>query len=92
MEKKITIDNLDDFELILSSAIRYSLGRQTYLPSVVIRFVRPLLPQLSELALRNIIKDIEKVSSYGNETIDKPEWMRFLTDVQFEISKREKSY
>lgn len=31
----------DDFESVLICALRYCLGRQTYMPSIIIAFVRP---------------------------------------------------
>ena len=34
------------------------------------------------------IRDAEKFGGYGNEKIDKPDWMRFLANLQAEIDKR----
>lgn len=49
-----------DFENILRCAVRYSLGRQTYIPYFVIGYIRPLLKEIS-LGGKLLIKlDIDK--------------------------------
>lgn len=78
----------EDFCTILICAIRYSIGRQTYMPSLVTDFTGPLLPHLDDKTLSVIEKDIRNAESYGNETIDKPIWVRFLSDVEEEICRR----
>ena len=78
----------EDFCTILICAIRYCLGRQTYMPSLVTDFIRPLLPHLDDKTLRVMRADITVTESYGNETIDKPIWMRFLNDIEQEICRR----
>ena len=85
----IVID--EDFELILTCAVRYACGRRTYMPSTVIRYIAPLLPQLSERTLTVLERDIAnagKFGGYGDEYIDKPLWMEFLECVRAEIGKR----
>ena len=48
----------EDFCTILICAIRYCLGRQTYMPSLVTDFIRPLLPHLDDKTLRVMRADI----------------------------------
>lgn len=84
--KLVEID--EDFCTILICAIRYCLGRQTYMPSLVTEFIKPLLPQLDDKTLRVMRADITVTESFGNETIDKPVWMRFLDDIEQEICRR----
>ena len=84
--KLVEID--EDFCTILICAIRYSLGRQTYVPSLVTDFIRPLLSDLGDDTLSVMRKDIRSAESYGNETIDKPVWVRFLSEVEEEICRR----
>jgi len=86
--------NDDDFGCILNCAVRYSLGRQTYMPHVVISYIRPILPYLTNRTLFCIERDIREAelrlkTGYGDEEIDKPEWLEFLKDIQREISQRE---
>lgn len=81
----------EDFETILICAVRYACGRRTYVPSTVIKFIAPLLPQLSERTLAVIERDIAeagKFGGWGDEYIDKPLWMEFLECVRAEIGKR----
>lgn len=90
--QKPTIDPTDDyFGTVLNCAIRYSLGRQTYMPHLVMDFARPLLPYLSEKALwcmSRDIKEAETYGGYGSPVIDEPKWKAFLRDVDVEIDKR----
>ena len=48
----------DDFGAVLNCAIRYSLGRQTYMPHLVMDFARPLLPFLSRIGLYGVWHEI----------------------------------
>ena len=84
--KLVEID--EDFCTILICAIRYCLGRQTYMPILVIGFIRPLLPHLDDKTLIIIENDIKTAESYGSETIDSPRWLRFLSEVEEEICRR----
>ena len=86
MMKLVEID--EDFCTILNCAIRYCLGRQTYMPSLITDFIRPLLPHLDNKTLSIIENDIRNAESYGNEKIDKPIWVRFLSEVEEEICRR----
>ena len=81
-----------DFETILLCAVRYAIGRKTYIPSLVIDYITPLLPYLSENTLRLIANEITEHEAYegglGDEKIDKPYWLDFLREIRFEIGGR----
>jgi len=85
--------NDDDFGCVLNCAVRYSLGRQTYMPHTVMSYIKPLLPHLTKRTLVCMERDIREAESfgvgYGSETIDKPAWLNFLQEVQNELSRRE---
>jgi len=49
----------DDFGCVINSAVRYAIGRNTYMPDVVVRFVFKYLPVLDTRTLSVIKKDIE---------------------------------
>ncbi len=84
------IDLEDDFfGAILNCAVRYSIGRMSYMPGLVIDFIRPLLPYLNNKTLNNLERDIRTAGSHGDEKIDKPGWMRFLQQIQEEQRNRE---
>lgn len=88
-EKKRPLVEIDeDFGTVLVCALRYCIGRQTYMPSFVIDFIRPLLPDLDNRTLKVMINDIKYAESYGDEHIDKPVWMRILDDIWGEICRR----
>lgn len=79
----------DDFGLILNCAVRYCLGRQTYMPGMVIGYITPLLPRLTTRTLGVMKRDIESAGYYGDEKIDKPGWIRFLGNVTAELDRRD---
>lgn len=54
----------DDFGCIVNSAIRYSLGRSSYMPSTAVRFVLKNLMVLDSRTIVVMIKDI------GRELVD----------------------
>ena len=49
-KNKVSIDN-DNFQIILTCAVRYSLGRRTYMPHLVMDYIAPLVPMLSDKTL-----------------------------------------
>ena len=48
----------DDFGCIINSAVRYSLGRNTYMPSTVAAFVRKYMDILGTKTIRVMMTDI----------------------------------
>ena len=81
-----------NFETILLCAVRYAIGRETYMPSLVIDYITPLLPYLSEDVLKLIANEITEHDTYegglGDEMIDKPYWKQFLREIRLEIGGR----
>ena len=53
MLKQINTDDTN-FNIVVNSAIRYAIGRKTYVPNAVIDFVTPLISDLPTLTLENI--------------------------------------
>lgn len=97
MQTKPTIDlKNDNFGAILNCAVRYSLGRNTYMPGLVMDFIGPLLPYVSDRTLWCMERDIKDfVEPYAKcppkSIIDKMEieqWERFLQVVQQAIDER----
>lgn len=78
----------DSLEIVIMSAIRYAIGRRTYVPSAVIGFTIPLLDKLSVCTLLVLERDITEADSYGDEKIDKPDWMMFLDKIREEKERR----
>ena len=88
----MTVEIDKNFETILLCAVRYAIGRKTYIPSRVIDYITPLLPYLSEDVLKLIVNEIIERYTYegalGDEMIDKPYWEQFLRKIRLEIGGR----
>ena len=95
VSKPIVADIEDEeFGAILTCAVRYCLGRRSYMPGLIIGYITPLLPYISDNALRCIEADLSKPDlhgGFGDEKIDKPIWIKFRNNVQGEIQKRKES-
>ena len=84
----------ENFGTVLTCAVRYACGRCTYIPSIVISFIRPLVSRLSTLTLINMKRDIKSV--YDNKRninkmdFDKNDWMDLLHSIQTALDSREK--
>lgn len=81
----------DSFQAILNCAVRYSLGRQTYMPDLVVQYIQPLIPYLDNRTLYVFKRDVEEAidsEHIGDPEIDKPIWVDFLDHINSELSKR----
>lgn len=89
MSNKLNVVDTDEtFGTMMVSAVRYALGRQTYIVSTATNYIKFISPQLDDRSLACIERDIRTANNYGHETIDKPEWMRLLAVLQDEMKKR----
>jgi hypothetical protein len=82
--------NDDNFGTILNCAVRYALGRRTYMPSLVIGFIAPLLPKLSSKTLWCFDQDVTNARYEGGygDPCDENDWLRFLEAVRAERTRR----
>ena len=81
----------DHFGCILNCAVRYALGRQTYMPGMVIEYARTPIPYISDKTLYVLDQDITEQKyrgGYGDKQIDEPLWMQFHQDVIAEENLR----
>lgn len=76
-------DQNNDFGAVLICAVRYCIGRQTYMPGLVIDFIRPFSKTLTVME-----RDIIEADSLGDEQIDQPRWLYFLNDIRAEKQRR----
>lgn len=93
MKIKLTVDE-QDFGTICVCALRYSMGRMTYMPSLIRDFVRPLLPKLHTGTVQTMLKDCEwqaEFGTWGSETIDKPGWVQWKKDIEAELQRRKEN-
>jgi len=82
----------DNFGCILNCAVRYAIGRQTYMPGIVIDFIQPLLPYVNDKTLYVFDQDItdqKYMGGYGDKVIDEPMWVRFHQSIIEEEKKRD---
>ena len=88
----MTIEIDKNFETVLLCAVRYAIGRKSYMPSLVIDYITPLLSHLSYNTLGLIANDITEYGKYygglGDDKIDRPYWEQFLRKIRLEIGGR----
>lgn len=79
-----------DLEFILIAAVRYAVGRQTYAPDIVQRWIMAHPELLSENGISVMIREIDENDRFtecqghtydglGSTEIDRPGWIRFRT-------------
>jgi hypothetical protein len=77
---------------IIVCAVRYALGRQTYIVGTVTDYVRDNVSMLDGHTLDIITTSIERERYYGkglgSMTIDEPQWLRLLDIIEEERCKR----
>ena len=81
MGKTIQVNGNTVFQTIAIMAIRYSVGRETYMPSLVIGYLSPMLLAFDLKTIENMESIIKSAPSLGNDIIDKPGWLRFLNSL-----------
>jgi len=65
----------DNLQNIYISALRYALGRRSYIVSDTVNTLMKV--ELSEQTIGVMIRDIEECEDYGME-MDKEEWLKLL--------------
>lgn len=74
----ITIYTPDNhFDCVLMSAVRYCIGRRTYMPETVTSWIMGFCKgKLEQKTIAVMIRDIDEAASLGDEC-DVQTWMRF---------------
>lgn len=74
---------MSEYEHILVSAVRYALGRMTYIVELTVNYVLKDIEanKLSEHCLSVIKKDINDARDYGMDC-DKQEWVKLLNKIE----------
>lgn len=70
-----------DFALVVGSALRYGLGRRTYITGAISEFIInniELIPAGQKLVM---IRDIKEQEDYGDDC-DEENWMKLLTELE----------
>lgn len=77
----------DNFGAVLNCAVRYALGRRTYMPYLVTSYITPLLPYLSDKTIWCFERDLEECRDFGME-MDRGTWTQFQEKVKQEAGRR----
>lgn len=89
--KKLELN--DDLQSMLISAIRYAIGRRTYIVDWTVSYIIPLLPDFSNKNLIVVWEDLERAfrdpANLG-DLCDIKDWGSLHDAVKKELSKREK--
>lgn len=87
--RKPTVELDDDnFGAVLNCAVRYAVGRRTYMPYLVTAFILPLLPHLNDKTIWCFERDLADDRDYGDDC-DSETWGRFREAVRKEAERRE---
>lgn len=81
----------DDFGAVCNCAVRYCLGRRSYMPSLVCRYIISLLPKLTDKTLECFQRDIaerKRTGFYFGDSYDYKTWDAFYKAVCKEIERR----
>lgn len=81
----------DDFGAVCNCAVRYCLGRRSYMPSLVCGYITLLLPELTDKTLDCFERDIEECKRTGfdfGDSCDYETWDAFYKAVCNEIERR----
>ena len=71
--------------LLFGSALRYSLGRKTYITDTVANLIRNNLHLFNKMDLNRLVDDIireEQYNNLGDDHIDKPIWLELKKDLK----------
>ena len=70
---------ISDYEHMLISALRYALGRRTYIVGMTAEYIENELPKLSDQCRAIMIEDIEQQEQFGyGDECDREDWMLLL--------------
>ena len=90
-----TVNINDKFALILLCAVRYGLGRRTYITDVISSYIKPLIPALDTKDLILIKADIDrqKEDKFTDKPLgdkcDEEAWLSLEVAIDAELKKRE---
>ncbi len=89
-QKTVPIDK--GFQEMLVSAERYALGRMTYIVSLTVDYITPMIRNLDLKYINTMIDDITGHSDLGyGMDIDEEEWMKLLGRLRAERERRFKN-
>ena len=80
----------NDFGCIINSALRYAIGRHTYMPGVVRDFIRKYMNVLDSRTLVVAIRDIDEELQLG-DLDEADEWSKLRSELQTRLDKMQEN-
>lgn len=97
--------NDEYFGTICLCALRYALGRQTYMPSIVQDFIKAHISEIDQSSIKVMLRDIEEadrirtyisnsgdsivIDGLGDTKIDRPGWERLREFLRGKVTDNE---
>ena len=75
---------VSDEESIWISAVRYGLGRRTYITSLIADYMKSKVSQMSGECKSVMTRDLEECKDYGDDC-DKEVWLGLLKELMLEV-------
>lgn len=74
---------MTDYEHIVISAVRYALGRMTYIVEITVNYIMQQIDEdkLSDSCLSIILEDIKEAKNLGMEC-DKEQWLKLKNRIE----------
>ena len=82
----------EDFGTLCICAVRYAMGRETYMPGLVREIITPHLQELSNKTIGVMVEDCarqRRYDNYGHREIDMPGWLEWEQRLLAEKKRRE---
>ena len=85
MSRIKTVPICQNYELMLISALRYAIGRETYMPDITINYIKTKVPYLSANTLyvmsRDIEEEVKRYERINRELYMKMWWLALKQDI-----------
>lgn len=80
---------MTDYEMMCISAVRYALGRRTYIVGITCRYMSDIAEELSRKCRDIMMDDIIQQQRFGyGDDCDAQDWMQLLTRLE-QIRRKE---
>lgn len=75
---------MSDYEHIVISAVRYALGRMTYIVELTVNYIMQQIDEdkLSDSCLRIILEEIKERKNYLGMECDKEQWLKLKNRIE----------
>ena len=85
MSRIKTVPICQNYELMLISALRYAIGRETYMPDITINYIKTKVSYLSANTLyvmsRDIEEEVKRYERINRELYMKMWWLALKQDI-----------